>query len=221
MALFQWSHWGLSIALLYVYGCPVAADPVTAFAEALPWLLVTPLPIGGAGAGAGAADPRGTLLNILIAAGACRADWSSLHRLQVWAMFAASDAEHRAVWSSRQRRQLCIGNNSSFHQKPLGVPDGSDGSDGTSHRVTKNYMLLVTQATCRDSRCIHTSPRVYWTDVVTFRCTWEHLGVRWITVEQFGKNFFFGNAAGVPGNHSDYWLFAFSLYFHLGVCVSI
>jgi len=48
---------------------------------------------------------------------------------------------------------------------------------------------------------------VYWTDVVAFRCTWEHLGARWITVEQSGKNIFFGNAAGAPGNHSYYLLF--------------
>jgi len=39
---------------------------------------------------------------------------------------------------------------------------------------------------------------------VAFRYTWEHLGARWITVEQSGKNIFFGNAAGAPGNHSYY-----------------
>jgi len=52
------------------------------------------------------------------------------------------------------------------------------------------------------------SPRqrvwVYWTDVVSFRCTWEHLGAPWITVEQSGTNIIFGNAAGAPGNHSYY-----------------
>jgi len=50
------------------------------------------------------------------------------------------------------------------------------------------------------------------------RCTWERLGVPAtslimpattlgaprITVEQSGKNIFFGNAAGAPGNHSYY-----------------
>ena len=49
--------------------------------------------------------------------------------------------------------------------------------------------------------------RVHWTDVVAFRCTWEHLGACWITVEQSGKNIFFGNAAGAPGNHSYYLSF--------------
>jgi len=32
--------------------------------------------------------------------------------------------------------------------------------------------------------------------------TWEHLGARWITVEQSGKNIFFGNAVGASGNHN-------------------
>jgi len=49
--------------------------------------------------------------------------------------------------------------------------------------------------------------RVYWTDVVAFTCTWEHLGARWITVEQSGKNILFRNAAGAPGNHSYYLSF--------------
>ena len=61
-----------------------------------------------------------------------------------------------------------------------------------------------------------------------FGCTWEHLGAPAtslgapttslgartkslgaprITVEQFGKNIFFGNAAGAPGNHSYYLSF--------------
>jgi len=49
--------------------------------------------------------------------------------------------------------------------------------------------------------------RVYWTDVVAVRCTWEHLGARWITVERSGKNIIFGNAAGAPQNHSYYLSF--------------
>jgi len=68
----------------------------------------------------------------------------------------------------------------------------------------ENYTLPVAQATGPNSHCIHTSPRVHWSDVVAFRCTWEHLGAHWITVEQSGKNIFFGNAAGEPGNHSYY-----------------
>ena len=42
-----------------------------------------------------------------------------------------------------------ISNNSSFRQKHPGVPDGSDGSDGTSHPLTENYTLPIAQATCR------------------------------------------------------------------------
>jgi len=42
-----------------------------------------------------------------------------------------------------------ISNNSSFRQKHPGVPDGSDGSDGTSYPLTENYTLPVAQATCR------------------------------------------------------------------------
>jgi len=46
------------------------------------------------------------------------------------------------------------------------------------------------------------------------RQAWEHLGalaaslgVPRITVEQSGKYIFFGNAAGVPGKHSNYLSF--------------
>jgi len=39
-----------------------------------------------------------------------------------------------------------ISNNSSFGQKHLGVPDSSDGSDGTSYPLTENYTLPVAQA---------------------------------------------------------------------------
>jgi len=53
-----------------------------------------------------------------------------------------------------------------------------------------------------------------WSAGENFGCTWEHLGVPAtslgaprITVEQSGKNIFFGNAAGGPGNHSYYLSF--------------
>jgi len=36
-----------------------------------------------------------------------------------------------------------ISNNSSVRQKHPGVPDGSDGSDGTSYPLTENYTLPV------------------------------------------------------------------------------
>jgi hypothetical protein len=43
----------------------------------------------------------------------------------------------------------CISNNPSFRLKHPGVPDGSDGSDGTSNPLTENYTLPVAQATGR------------------------------------------------------------------------
>jgi len=39
-----------------------------------------------------------------------------------------------------------ISNNSSFRQKHLGVPDGSDGSDRTLYPLKENYTLPVAQA---------------------------------------------------------------------------
>jgi len=44
---------------------------------------------------------------------------------------------------------LHISNYTSFHQKHLGVLDGSDGSDGTLYPLTENYKLPVAQATGR------------------------------------------------------------------------
>ena len=42
-----------------------------------------------------------------------------------------------------------ISNYSNVRQKHPGVPDGSEGSDGTSYQLTENYTLPVTQATGR------------------------------------------------------------------------
>jgi len=42
-----------------------------------------------------------------------------------------------------------IRNNPNFRLKYPGVPDGSDGSDGTSYALTENYTLHVAQATGR------------------------------------------------------------------------
>jgi len=39
-----------------------------------------------------------------------------------------------------------VSNNYSFRLKHAGVPDGSDGSDGTSYPLTENYTWLVAQA---------------------------------------------------------------------------
>jgi len=63
-------------------------------------------------------------------------------------------------------------------------------------------------------RCLGTP----WSTRENFGCTWEHvgapvtslgapvtsLGASRITVEQYGKNNIFGDAAGAPGNHSYY-----------------
>jgi len=112
--------------------------------------------------------------------------WES-HFCQSWTM---------TLWSI-----LNISNNSSFRQK----------TPRCSGRLCWLWRNLVPSdgelhASCRDWHCIHTSPSVYWTDVVAFRRTWKHLGARWITVVQSGKNIF-GNAAGAPGNHSYYLSF--------------
>jgi len=42
-----------------------------------------------------------------------------------------------------------ISNDPNFHLKHPGVPDGSDGSDGTSCALMENYTLRVAQATGR------------------------------------------------------------------------
>ena len=89
-----------------------------------------------------------------------------------------------------------ISNNPSFRLKHPGVPDGSDGSDGTSYPLTENYKLPFAQVMGRVA-----SQRTW----EHRRQTWERLGAPRITVEQSGKNnIFFGNAAGAPGTHSYY-----------------
>jgi len=72
-----------------------------------------------------------------------------------------------------------ISNNPGFRLKHPGVPDSSDGSDGTSYPLTENYTLPVAQATGR----------------VAQHSTWERrgqtcerLGAPQITVEHSGKN---------------------------------
>ena len=56
---------------------------------------------------------------------------------------------------------MYISNNASFLLKHPGVPDGSDGSDGTSNPLTENYMLPVTQAMGRVAY------------LLTFLCAWN------------------------------------------------
>jgi len=92
--------------------------------------------------------------------------------------------------------QKFISNDSSFRQKHPGFPDGSDGSDGTSYPLTENYTLPVAQATG--------SSLLDWCSAFQV-----HLGApgsssnhsRAVWENHF---FFFGNAAGAPGNHSYY-----------------
>jgi len=52
-----------------------------------------------------------------------------------------------------------IGNNSGFCLKHPGVPDGSDGSGGTSYQLTENQTRPVAQAT---DRVAHLSCRGYY-----------------------------------------------------------
>jgi len=52
-------------------------------------------------------------------------------------------AENRKILGS------IITNDPNFRLKHPGVPDGSDGSDGTSYALTENYTLPVAQATGR------------------------------------------------------------------------
>jgi len=72
-----------------------------------------------------------------------------------------------------------ISNNPGFRLKHPGVPDGSDGSDGTSYLLPENYTLPVAQATGRVAQ--HRT----WERQ---RQTCERLGAPRITVEHSGKN---------------------------------
>jgi len=86
-------------------------------------------------------------------------------------------------------------NNSSFCQKHPGVPDGSDVSDGTSYPLTENYTLPVAQATGPSlldwCSALQVHLRAPGSTSNHSRAVWEN-------------NFFFGNAAGAPWNHSYY-----------------
>jgi len=63
---------------------------------------------------------------------------------------AAQDGKHpRSTKASVHTVRTIISNNASFRLKHLGVPDGSDSSDGTSYPLTKNYKLPVAQGTGR------------------------------------------------------------------------
>jgi len=69
-------------------------------------------------------------------------------------VYSKDDAASNPPWgpphSSRgtlRRGPNIISNNSSFRQKHPGVPDASDGSDGTSYPLMEDYMLPVAPAT--------------------------------------------------------------------------
>ena len=54
-----------------------------------------------------------------------------------------------------------ITDDTNFRLKHPGVPDGSDGSDGTSYALTENYMAPVTHAT----GCVAYIPPLHCGDV--------------------------------------------------------
>jgi len=58
-------------------------------------------------------------------------------------------------WVCQSCESKHISNNSDFRQKHPGIPYGSDGSDGTSYPLTKNYTLPIAQATSRVAHVLH------------------------------------------------------------------
>jgi len=66
----------------------------------------------------------------------------SLCRYQNWRRLSV------AMLTATQQTK-CISNDSSFRLKHPGVPDGSDGSGGTSYPLTENQTQRVAQATGR------------------------------------------------------------------------
>ena len=72
-------------------------------------------------------------------------DWS--HKKQQSSFASAEGVVPTEEYPSNNN--VIISNNSSFRLKHPGVPDGSDGSGGTSYPLTENYTLPVAQATGR------------------------------------------------------------------------
>jgi hypothetical protein len=79
---------------------------------------------------------------------------------------ASISGEYQTVGGHSCRRSD-ISNNRSFRLEHPGIPDGSDGSDGTSYPLTENYMLPVAQVTGRVAQQSAWECR---------RQTWERLG---------------------------------------------
>jgi len=100
----------------------------------------------------------------------------------------------------------CISNYPSFYQKHPCVPDGSDGSDGTSYPLTENYTLHIAQAT---GRVAHVPP-VLSGDIYApserHVCYTLRSGCSYAQTVYTTPGFS-GNAAGAPGNHSYYLSF--------------
>jgi len=110
--------------------------------------------------------------------------------------------------ASRAANFSFISNDPSFRQKHPGVPDGSDGSDGTSYPLTENYTLPVAHI-----------PPLLFGDVYAHQndtCV-TRFAVAAVMLKPFTQRLamfmpfsgrrFFGNAAGAPGNHSYYLSF--------------
>jgi len=70
------------------------------------------------------------------------------HRAK-WPLWSINIVLTAFVCQNAQEYVVVISNNSNFRQKHMGVPDGSDGCDGTSYPLTENYTLPVAQATGR------------------------------------------------------------------------
>jgi len=76
-------------------------------------------------------------------------DWSSGAQENPGHIAMTDPAQHICQSHLAIRTVYIISNNPSFRLKQPGVPDGSDGCDGTSYPLMKNYKLRVTQATGR------------------------------------------------------------------------
>jgi len=64
--------------------------------------------------------------------------------------YTVHGARHTAGFRCIHEQSRCnISTDPNFHLKHPGVPDGSDGSDGTSYALTENYTLHVALATGR------------------------------------------------------------------------
>jgi len=79
-----------------------------------------------------------------------------------------------------------ISNNSSFRLKHPGVPDGSDGSGGTSYALTANQTRPVAQAMCRVAYLpcggYYTMPHILATRCVVYYARRSAVKLPWLCV---------------------------------------